>query len=162
MKRKERVSNPSTGSSWHPFVRRRHLICSMQILAAALSLDLPGAAARAMPRPGIPTRAAGDERRKKDSHAADFVLFGTVFTEQGLALHGAEIRVHPAGRKKPHWEARSDRRGEFAVRVPRGADYELNVTANGFRGETRQISASNDNRRDMVFRLPSAAGGKSK
>jgi hypothetical protein len=41
-----------------------------------------------------------------------------VFTDQGFALPGARVRVRRADEKKPKWEATSDRRGEFAVRVP--------------------------------------------
>jgi len=49
------------------------------------------------------------EKEKKKAWANQFLLFGTVFTEQGFALPGCEIRVRRAGERKVRWEARSDR-----------------------------------------------------
>ncbi len=43
---------------------------------------------------------AGSDQRKKGVHEEDFLLFGTVFTEQGFALPGAEIRCAPLRRAK--------------------------------------------------------------
>ncbi len=105
--------------------------------------------------------AAGDQG-KKSAHKDDFLVFGTVFTEVGLALPGAEVRVRRAGERKTRWEARSDRRGEFAVRVPRGTEYEISVSAAGRRAETRKIDAKVGSREDLVFRLAPAPGGKPK
>jgi hypothetical protein len=105
--------------------------------------------------------AAGDQG-KKSAHESDFLMFGTVFTEAGLALPGAEVRVRRAGERKMRWEARSDRRGEFAVRVPRGAEYEISVSAAGHQAETRKIDARTGSRQDLVFRLAPASGGKPK
>ncbi|MFY9583827.1 MAG: carboxypeptidase-like regulatory domain-containing protein [Candidatus Acidiferrales bacterium] len=105
--------------------------------------------------------AAGDQG-KKSARESDFLMFGTVFTEAGLALRGAEIRVRRAGERKMRWEARSDRRGEFAVRVPRGAEYEINVSAAGHQAETRKIDARTGSRQDLAFQLAPASGGKPK
>ncbi len=106
--------------------------------------------------------AAGDAQAKKGTHEYDFLLFGTVFTEKGFALPGAEIRVRRAGERKPRWEARSDRRGEFAVRVLRGAEYEMSVSAKGYQQQMRKIDARTGNHEDLFFRLKSASGGKPK
>jgi len=103
---------------------------------------------------------AAGEQGKKSAHESDFLMFGTVFTEAGLALPGAEVRVRRAGERKMRWEARSDRRGEFAVRVPRGAEYEISVSAAGHQAETRKIDARTGSRQDLVFRLAPASGGK--
>ena len=85
-----------------------------------------------------------------------------MFTEKGFALLGAEIRVRRAGESKSRWEARSDRRGEFAVRVPRGAEYEMSVSAKGYQQQMRRIDARTGNHEDLVFRLQPASGGKPK
>lgn len=95
------------------------------------------------------------------SHAHDFVIFATVFTDQGFALPGARVRVRRADEKKPKWEATSDRRGEFAVRVPEGADYEMSVEASGFKPEIRKIDAREETRADLTIRMNKATGGKS-
>lgn len=121
---------------------------------------VPLAAAGVFTRFAEPAVHAGGERQKKGSHEHDFLLLGTVFTEQGFALPGAAIRVRRAGESKVRWEGRSDRRGEFALRIPQGAEYELSVTASGYREQTRKINAKTGDREDLVFRLTPAQGGK--
>lgn len=91
--------------------------------------------------------------------AGDFLLFGTVFTQQGFSLPGAEIAVRRAGQrpeKKPRWRAVSDRRGEFAVYVPTGAEYEITVRARGYRDESRKVDVQHGGREDFVFRMQPA------
>ena len=65
-----------------------------------------------------------------------------------------------SGQSKVRWEGRSDRRGEFAARIPQGADYEMSVTASGYQEQTRKISAKAGDREDLVFRLTPAQEGK--
>ncbi len=103
-----------------------------------------------------------NEKKKKYSHEHDFLLIGTVFTEKGFSLEGAELHVRRMTEVKFRWEARSDRRGEFAIRVPQGADYQIIVLAKGFQGQTRTVDAKAGDREDLVFRLVPAPRGKSK
>lgn len=127
-------------------------------LAAGVSLGrilaVAGSAQEAKPASG---------KKTKNSHADDFLLKGTVFNEQGFSFAGAELRVRRAGEKKFHWETRTDRRGEFAVRVLRGTEYELTVRARGYQDQARTINAKEGaGEEDLVFRLQPATGGKSK
>jgi hypothetical protein len=133
----------------------------MKIRPTVLLLGLAGFALAAR-ADRLPAAAAAEAQGKKGAHEEDFLLFGTVFTEQGFALPGAEVRVRRAGERKTHWEARSDRRGEFAVRVPRGAEYEMSVSAKGYQEQTRKIDAKAGNHEDLVFRMQPASGGKPK
>jgi carboxypeptidase family protein len=103
-----------------------------------------------------------NEKRKKHSHVHDFLLIGTVFTEKGFSLEGAELHVRRMTEVKFRWEARTDRRGEFAIRVPQGADYQIVVLAKSFQGQTRTVDAKSGDREDLVFRLVLASRGKSK
>jgi hypothetical protein len=103
-----------------------------------------------------------NEKKKKHSHEHDFLLIGTVFTEKGFSLEGAALHVRRMTEVKFRWEARSDRRGEFAIRVPQGADYQIVVQAKGFQGQTRSVDAKSGDREDLVFRLVPASQGKSK
>lgn len=103
-----------------------------------------------------------NEKKKKHSHEHDFLLIGTVFTEKGFSLEGAGLHVRRMTEVKFRWEARSDRRGEFAIRVPQGADYQIVVLAKGFQGQTRTVDAKSGDREDLVFRLVPASQGKSK
>jgi hypothetical protein len=107
--------------------------------------------------------AAAKSKSKKYSHASDFLMRGTVFSEKALALPGAELRIRRSGEKKFRWETRTNSRGEFAVRVPQGADYELVVRAKGFGEQAKKVDAKSGAREeDMVFRMELAGGGKTK
>ncbi len=97
-----------------------------------------------------------DDKKKKP--AEDFLIFGTVFTEQGFALQGAKIEVRRAGEKKVRGRAVSDRRGEFGVRVPEGAEYEVTIEARGFVKDARKVDAKIGQRFDFVARLKPVAG----
>ena len=99
--------------------------------------------------------------KTKYSHKNDFLIRGTVFDDKGLSAPGARLRIRRAGDKKFHWESYTNSRGEFAVRVPQGSDYEMVVRAKGFAEETRTIDAkSGASEESMVFRLQPAAGEK--
>ena len=112
---------------------------------------------------------AGGAQNSSSSHAHDFVIFATLFTDRGFALTGARARVRRETEKKFRWEAMSDHQGELAFRVPRGADYEMTIEARGFKTLTRKIDARQENRTDLTIRMEPAtqpqtepgAGGKS-
>lgn len=114
-----------------------------------------GVAALVPPLGGVP-----DEPQKKPRLADQFLIFGTVFEESGFLLPGAEIQVRRAGEKKVRWRQFSDRSGEFAVRVPPGAEYELTVKAKGFEEQSRKVDARAGNREDLIIRMKPLPGGK--
>ena len=111
----------------------------------------------AQEKPAAETQA---EEKKKKERPQDFVIFGNVFTEQGFSLPGVEAAVRVAGEKKIRWRAVSDRRGEFAVHVPGGAEYEVTVRAKGFQEQTRKVNGRSGIREDCVFRMQRPPGGK--
>lgn len=91
---------------------------------------------------------------KKYGHADDFLILGTVFTDKGYAFPGIEIRVRRASEKKFHWETYANSRGEFAVRVPKGTDYEMLVRAKGFLDQTKPLDAKSGlSEARLVFRM---------
>jgi hypothetical protein len=107
--------------------------------------------------PAAPSKPA----KKKYSHANDFLIRGTVFTEKALSFPGVQLRIRRAGEKKFRWESYTDSRGEFAVRVPQGSNYEMVVRAKGFAEQTRSIDAkTGGNEERMVFQMQPTAGGK--
>jgi hypothetical protein len=106
-------------------------------------------------------QASGKKKSKQElEYENSCLLYGTVFTEQGFALPGAEVKVRRAGEKKYHWQSGSDRRGEFAIRVPQGDQYEIQIKAKGYDLLTRTVDARQGNRQDMVFHMQPAAGGR--
>ena len=108
-----------------------------------------------------PAATPGKPVKKKYSHASDYVIRGTVFTDKALSFQGVQLRIRKAGEKKFRWESYTNSRGEFAVRVPQGSDYEMVVRAKGFIEQTRTIEAkTGGNEQSMVFRMQPTAGGK--
>jgi hypothetical protein len=152
-KRTKKRSSTRFVSLRHPRLPIPHLIFVRTILALSGLVWLAGAVLVCPP--------AVSAQNASSLHAHDFLVFATVFTDQGFALPGARVRVRRADEKKAKWEATSDRRGEFAVRVPEGAEYEMTVEATGFKPETRKIDAREDTRTDLTIRMDKASGGKS-
>jgi hypothetical protein len=98
---------------------------------------------------------------QKYSHANDFLIRGTVFTDKALSFPGVQLRIRRAGEKKFRWEDNTNSRGEFAIRVPQGTQYEMVVRAKGFAEQTRTIDARNGSgENNIVFRMEPAKRGK--
>jgi hypothetical protein len=117
------------------------------------------------PPSGVASPSSGSSSnkhsKKKYSHANDFLIRGTVFNEQALSFPGVQLRIRRAGEKKFRWESYTNSRGEFAVRVPHGADYEMVVRAKGFAEQTHAIDAkSGDYEGNLVFRMMPEGGDR--
>jgi Carboxypeptidase regulatory-like domain len=98
---------------------------------------------------------------QKYSHANDFLIRGTVFTDKALSFPGVQLRIRRAGEKKFRWEDSTNSRGEFAIRVPQGTQYEMVVHAKGFAEQARTIDARNGSgENNIVFRMEPAKKGK--
>jgi len=144
--------------------RRVHLSCAV-VLSLALATAL---AAIQEPTPLTPATPAQDSTskvdkptKKKHSHANNFLIRGTVFNDKALSFPGVQLRIRAAGQKKYQRETYTNSRGEFAVRVPQGSDYEMLVHAKGFSDQTRTVDAKNGgNEETVVFRLEPTVGGK--
>jgi hypothetical protein len=137
--------------------------------AAALWICSAPAFSRAQePAPGAPqappaSQAPAPERSQKEkySHANDFLIIGTIFDPQGYAFAGVELRIRRSKEKKYRWDSYTNSRGEFAVRVPQGSDYEVVVHAKGFADQTRALEAKTGvSEARIVFHMESAEGAK--
>jgi len=144
-KRKKRKFDALFDFLRHPLSLFGHLIPVRLTIVLAGLLCLAGATTAFEPPAGA--------QNTSGSHAHDFVIFTTVFTDKGFALFGARARVRREEDKKFKWEAMSDRQGEFALRVPQGAEYEMTIEARGFKTETRKIDTREDNRADLTIRM---------
>ena len=99
--------------------------------------------------------------KPKYSHANDFLIRGTVFTEKALSFPGVQLRIRRSGEKKFRWEDRTNSRGEFAIRVPQGSQYEMVVHAKGFAEQAKTIDArTGSGENNVVFRMEPAKKGK--
>lgn len=122
------------------------LIALLALAGSAGTVPIPAGARTALAQTG--------------SHAHDFVIFATVFTDRGFALPGAKVRVRREEEKKFRWEAISDNRGELGIRVQQGDQYEMTIEARGFKPQTRKVDARDGNREDVTFQMEQVAGGK--
>jgi hypothetical protein len=108
-----------------------------------------------------PSSSSSSSGKHGHTHANDFLVIGTVFTDKAYALPGAQIRVRRSGEKKFRWETYTNSRGEFALRVPQGGEYEIVVLAKGFADQNGTVSAKSGISEDnVVYRLQPASGGK--
>jgi hypothetical protein len=141
-----------------------HVRCVVALWAAALLV--PFAASQAPAQQDVPasqpqSSSSSKNGKQKYSHANDFLIRGTVFTEKALSFPGVQLRIRRSGEKKFRWEDRSNSRGEFAIRVPQGIQYEMVVHAKGFADQARTIDArSGSGENNVVFRMESAKRGK--
>jgi hypothetical protein len=101
--------------------------------------------------------AASQEKKKRPP---EVVIVGTVFTEKGFSLPGATIRITRVGEHKARWDAESDRRGEFGVRVPQGNAYEVRVTAKGYEEQEQKVDGKSSTYENLVFRMTPKKGGR--
>lgn len=108
-----------------------------------------------------PWSSSDKNNNKKYSHANDFLVIGTVFTDKGYAFPGVALRIRRSGEKKYRWDSYTNSRGEFAIRVPQGTDYEMIVHAKGFADQTKTVDAKNGlSEARLVFRLEPGTGEK--
>jgi hypothetical protein len=123
----------------------------------------PPAAAASQPPAATPANPAtgSSSSKRKHSHANDFLIRGTVFTDKALAFPAVQLRIRRTTEKKFRWESYTNSRGEFAMRVPQGSPYEVLAHAKGFTDQIRTIDAKNGLSEDnLVFRMEPAGGKK--
>jgi hypothetical protein len=145
--------------------RRRYitLLCMAALFAleAAETAEAHEQTPPPAPAPTAPGTSSSKPGKTKYSHKNDFIIRGTVFDDKALSAPGTQLRIRRAGDKKFRWESYTNSRGEFALRVPQGSDYEMVVRAKGFVEQTRTIAAkSGASEENMVFRLQPVAGDK--
>jgi hypothetical protein len=108
-----------------------------------------------------PAASPGKPATKKYTHADDFLIRGTVFTDKGFSFPGAQLRIRRSTERKFRWETYTNSRGDFAIRVPKGSDYEIVVRSKHFNEQTRSVNAKLGAREEnMVFRMEPAAGSE--
>src|SRR5438094_10415520 len=146
-------------SQWISILCTAALVASFGVPFGMAQEPAPPSGPTSAPR--SPAASTSKPGKKKYSHANDFLIRGTVFTDKALSFPGVQLRIRRAGEKKFRWESYTNSRGEFAIRVPQGSDYELLVRVKGFAEQTRTIDAkTGGNEESMVFRMKPAGGDK--
>jgi carboxypeptidase family protein len=104
--------------------------------------------------PSAKTSTSATTRTQKHGHANDFLIIGTVFDSKGYAFPGVQLRIRRSTEKKFRWDDATNSRGEFAIRVPQGSQYEMVVHRKGFADQTRELDAKTGlGEARIVFRM---------
>ncbi|HEV2022616.1 MAG TPA: hypothetical protein VGQ94_08810 [Terriglobales bacterium] len=94
---------------------------------------------------------------REDPRKAYALIFGTVFAPDNRPAYGVRVKIRRAAEKKARWELFSDRRGEFAQRLPVGsADYVVWADVQGPKDRPRaevKVHIENDERVDISLHL---------
>ena len=98
--------------------------------------------------------STASEKKKLPEYA---LIFGTDFDAEQHPIPGVKIKIRRADQKKAKWELISDRRGEFAQRLPVGtADYlirpELKDKQAAEKAEVK-VHIEKDERQDIALHL---------
>ncbi len=101
---------------------------------------------------GIPAQGGAPQTRKEYA-----LIFGTVWDAKDQPVYGIPIKIRRASEKKARWELMSDHRGEFAQRVPIGAqDYVIWADVKVGKGKAKpeaKVHVDNDERVDVSLHL---------
>jgi hypothetical protein len=107
----------------------------------------PSVAAAPSPQAGQtaarPQAESGSKGSSKNKANPGFLIIGTVFDEKALSFPGVQVRVRRVDEKKFRWEAYTNSRGEFAVRVPEGFAYEVVVRAKHYQDQAKSVTTNN-------------------
>jgi hypothetical protein len=106
--------------------------------------------------PVAPTHESSSTSKRK-SKIPPFLILGTVFNEHALAFPGVEVKIRRKDEKKFRYDTYTNSRGEFAIRVPDGIEYEVVVRQKNYK-EQSQIVAANmaDVQKRLTFKLESS------
>lgn len=117
------------------------------------------------PPPPEPSASAPPAALHNKKAIPGFLILGTVFNQNSLAFPGVSVRVRKKGDKKYRWQTYTNSRGEFAVRVPEGNDYEVAVHAKDFQDQMQEVKTDiGDTQQRLSIRLallhPEPTGAK--
>ena len=92
--------------------------------------------------------------KKKVKQAPLGIIGGTVFHQSGRLMRGVKVKAVNTDDPKLKGEAVSDRRGEFAIRVPAvETSYLVTATAKGFESQEKTTDVYEAQRSITTFQL---------
>jgi hypothetical protein len=136
----------------------------LPLMAAAQEPVSPSPPASPQAPAGAPTPAPAQESSSTSRHKSKippFLILGTVFNEHALAFPGVEIRIRRKGEKKFRYDTYTNSRGEFAIRVPDGIEYEVVVREKNYKEQSQAFVANMaDVEKRLTFKLESTRPAK--
>ena len=126
--------------------------CILACSAVLLLWFSPLAGGVELAYPGQSSISSAQDARK------DYALiYGTVWGADNHPVAGVPVSIRRASDKKPRWELVSDRRGEFAQRVPVGAqDYIVQANIRMPKGQPKPeitVHIDDNERKDISLHL---------
>lgn len=92
------------------------------------------------PAPTVQRGESGSNEKKRSLPA--YVILGTVFNEKALSYPNARVQIRREAEKKFRWETYTNSRGEFAMRVPEGQEYEVVVKEKKYKDVSMKVTAN--------------------
>lgn len=103
---------------------------------------------------GQSTAGQGSSSSKtKNKPIPSFLIVGTVFNEDAFSFPGVQVRIRRSGEKKFAWETYTNSRGEFAVRVPPGYDYEVVIHVKKYEDQSESVDSKVDVQQRLSIKL---------
>jgi len=90
-----------------------------------------------------------------------YLITGTVFMKRCFRFRMQRFAFGGPARRNSGGEAHTNSRGEFAVRVPEGSEYEVRVQVKNFKEQSQTVKADAGSvQQQLSFRLEPATPGK--
>jgi hypothetical protein len=115
--------------------------------------ESPSPATPAAPAAQAATDTGSSSSKAKKKEIPSFLIIGTVFDEKALSFPGVQVRIRRSGEKKFLYETYTNARGEFAVRVPPGYDYEVVTHVKKYGDQTRSVDSKVDVQQRLAIKL---------
>jgi len=121
-----------------------------------------------MPATSSPAASTGGEQNPSSSQQLNgkerplpsFLILGTVFNEKAISFPGVQVRVRRMDEKKFRWETYTNSRGEFAVRVFPGYEYEVVTHVKKYQDQSKAVDGKVDVQQRLSIKLEPADQGK--
>jgi Carboxypeptidase regulatory-like domain len=140
-----------------------HLLCTVLGCASLLAQQPappPPANAPATSAPADKTAPVNPPVDSKGRPIPSFLITGTVFNEKALSFPGVQVRIRRTDEKKARWETYTNSRGEFAVRVVPGYEYEVVTHIKKYQDQKQTVDAKVDVQQRLSIKLQPAEQGK--
>jgi Carboxypeptidase regulatory-like domain len=102
------------------------------------------------PTSGTSSSKSGNNQERQ---IPSFLILGTVFDHQALALPGVRVRIRRTDEKKYGWETYTNSRGEFAVHVAPGYQYEVNMHYKKYKDHREMVDSNVDVQQRLSVKL---------
>jgi Carboxypeptidase regulatory-like domain len=100
------------------------------------------------------TPGTGSSSSKTKNRAIpSFLIIGTVFNENSLSFPGVQVRVRRNGEKKAIQQTSTNSRGEFAIRVPPGYEYEVVTHVKKYDDKIENVDSKVDVQQRLSIKL---------